>query len=66
MQVCISIPSDIRLVVSTYDIDELIKNLQIPITVLSVFDPEDSDSLPAGCVRTMLTLQNPNVRPNSK
>lgn len=45
MQVCISIPSDIRLVVSTYDLDDLIKNLQIPITVLSVFDNDDFDNI---------------------
>ena len=63
MEVCISIPSDIRLVVSTYDLDDLVNKLHVPITILSTFDHEDGE-LPVGCVRTMVTFQNPNIRPN--
>lgn len=65
MELCISIPSEVRLVVSSYDLDDIVKNLQVPVTVLSVFDRE-VDDLPVGCVRTMITLHNPNVTSKTK
>lgn len=60
MEVCITLPKDIRLIVSTYDLDDIVKNLRVPVTIDSVFE-KDEDKLPAGCYRSMITLCNPNV-----
>lgn len=60
MEVCITLPKEIRLIVSTYDLDDIVNNLRVPVTIDAVFVKED-DQLPSGCFRSMITLCNPNV-----
>lgn len=60
MEVCITLPKDIRLIVSTYDLNDIVKNLRVPVTIDSVFEV-DKDNLPDGCYRSMITLCNINV-----
>lgn len=63
MNCVVKLPSDFKFIVSSYDIEDIVKHLKCPITVLDVEDDTDDDRTDKpGYFRTMITIYNPNCK----